>query len=167
MRPEKFRKYVCVYPETFDALVEALAPHPVFHIDSQNKQLPVDEQVALLLYRIGHYGNSAGQDKIHDIFGWGYGTVDLVTKRVLIACATSEEFRVATVKMPPPGRPARESAKDWVEEHSCAAWRDGWLMVDGTLVPLYAKPGLYGSPWFYRKSNYSVNVQASLLDFLY
>lgn len=31
----------------------------------------------------------------------------------------------------------KEQVKEWVEEHSCHSWRDGWCMVDGTLVPLY------------------------------
>ncbi|KAG2350051.1 hypothetical protein BDR05DRAFT_833981, partial [Suillus weaverae] len=52
-----------------------------------------------------------------------------------------------------------EQAKEWVEEASCPAWQHGWLMVDGTLVPLYQHPGFYGNTWFDRKSNYSMNVQ--------
>ena len=30
-----------------------------------------------------------------------------------------------------------ECAKAWVEGNSCPAWRDGWLMVDGTLVQTF------------------------------
>jgi hypothetical protein len=32
-------------------------------------------------------------------------------------------------------------------------------MVDGSLVPLYARPAFYGNVFFDRKSNYSMNVQ--------
>ncbi|KIY53655.1 hypothetical protein FISHEDRAFT_68686, partial [Fistulina hepatica ATCC 64428] len=54
---------------------------------------------------------------------------------------------------------AKERAKEWVESVSCPAWRDGWCMVDGTLVPLFRRPSFYGNTWFDRKSNYSLNVQ--------
>jgi hypothetical protein len=37
-------------------------------------------------------------------------------------------------------------------------------MVDGTLVPLFAKPAHYGAQFFDRKSNYLVGVQVSLLN---
>jgi hypothetical protein len=50
-------------------------------------------------------------------------------------------------------------AKEWVEENSCPAWRDGWLMVDGTLVPLAWRPGFFGNVFFDHKCNYSMNVQ--------
>ena len=36
-------------------------------------------------------------------------------------------------------------------------------MVDGTIVPLFMRPGLYGNVWFDRKSNYSMNVQVRAL----
>lgn len=32
-------------------------------------------------------------------------------------------------------------------------------MVDGTLIPLFEKPGHHGEAYFDRKSNYSLNVQ--------
>ena len=53
----------------------------------------------------------------------------------------------------------KAEAKDWVEKQSCLAWRNGWLMVDGTLVPLFRRPGYFGNVFFDRKSNYSLNVQ--------
>lgn len=34
----------------------------------------------------------------------------------------------------------REEAKEWAETQACYAWRRGWCMVDGTLIPLYSKP---------------------------
>jgi len=36
-------------------------------------------------------------------------------------------------------------------------------MVDGTLVPLYCRPGFFGNTWFDRKSNYSMNVSVILV----
>ncbi|KZP33765.1 hypothetical protein FIBSPDRAFT_881291 [Athelia psychrophila] len=90
--------------------------------------------------------------------GVGYGTVNLVTKRVMTAICR-EEFRRSTLHWPNDAE--KEAARAWVEENSCPGWRGGWLMVDGTLVPLYARPGFFGNTWFDRKSNYSMNVQST------
>jgi hypothetical protein len=54
-----------------------------------------------------------------------------------------------------------QEAKDWVEANSFPAWHKGWLMVDGTLIPMFQCPHHFGSAYFDRKSNYSENVQVS------
>ncbi len=38
----------------------------------------------------------------------------------------------------------------------------GSAMVDGTLVPLFEKPGGHGEGYYDRKGNYSLNVQGEL-----
>ncbi|KAK9342066.1 hypothetical protein V1522DRAFT_64322 [Lipomyces starkeyi] len=63
------------------------------------------------------------------------------------------------VKWPSPAE--REQYKQWVEDMSCAEWRDRWYMIDGTLVSIFARPHYYGDIFFDRKSNYSF-VQNSL-----
>jgi len=60
-----------------------------------------------------------------------------------------------------PNDAAREHAKAWVAENSCDAWRNEWLVVDGSLVPLYACPAFFGNVFFDCKSNYSLNVQVN------
>ena len=52
----------------------------------------------------------------------------------------------------------KAAALDWVEQVSCAAWRPGYCMVDGTLIPLFEKPGHFGEMFFDRKSNYSLSL---------
>ncbi|KAF8886891.1 hypothetical protein CPB84DRAFT_1749869 [Gymnopilus junonius] len=52
-----------------------------------------------------------------------------------------------------------EEAKEWVEANSCPSWCEGWLMVDGTLIPMFQRPHHFGSAYFDHKSNYSENVQ--------
>jgi hypothetical protein len=89
-------------------------------------------------------------------FGVGYGTVHLVTTRVMKATCTPR-FRAASVQWA--SGAVKEEAKQWVEGVSCPAWQNGWLMVDGILVPLFRRPGHFGNVWFDRKSNYSMNVQ--------
>ena len=118
--------------------------------------MPVAEQLAIALYRFGHYGNAASQMKIALWAGVGYETVSLVTSRVM-AATCSEHFRRSALRWT--CDEAKETAKAWVESASCPTWRDGWLMVDGSLVPLFMCPAFFGNTWFDRKSNYSLNVQ--------
>jgi hypothetical protein len=47
-----------------------------------------------------------------------------------------------------------------VEEHLCKAWQNGWCLVDGTLIPLFAQPYWFGESYFDRKCCYSLNMQA-------
>jgi len=35
-----------------------------------------------------------------------------------------------------PTEEEKETVKEWVHEHSCKAWQNGWCLVDGTLIPL-------------------------------
>lgn len=154
--PEIFRSYLRIYPACFDNLVAILAQDSVFNNNSSNPQMSVDRQLAIALYRFGHHGNAASTWKVALQFGVGFGTAILVTSRVMKACC-SEQFRTSALQWPDAG--TKETAKEWVEENSCPAWRDGWLMVDGTLIPLSRRPGFFGNVFFDRKSNYSMNVQ--------
>ena len=154
--PEIFRSYLRIDPTCFDDLVTVIRDDEVFQNNSNNPQMPVDEQVAIALYCFGHYGNAASTLKVALWAGVGFGTVPLVTKRVIKALC-SERFRRSALRWS--SNEAKAAAKAWVEESSCPAWRDGWLMVDGTLVPLFMRPAFFGNTWFDRKSNYSMNVQ--------
>jgi hypothetical protein len=88
--------------------------------------------------------------------GVGYGTVRLFTNQVMLAVC-KEKFCCSALRWA--DNDAKEKAKNWVADASCPAWQDGWLMVDGTLVPLFMRPGFYGNTWFDWKSNYSMNLQ--------
>ncbi|KAF8581346.1 hypothetical protein K439DRAFT_1654083 [Ramaria rubella] len=142
--PVIFRSFVCVTPATFDALVLKIQDDPVFHNNSPNPQIPVDNQLAVTLFRFSHFGNAASTQKVGLWAGVGYGTGSMMTA------------------LQWPDDEARECAKVWVEEQSCPMWRDGWLMVDGMSVPLYARPGFFGNSFFDRESNYSMNVQTHI-----
>lgn len=144
-RPEIFRSYLLIDPGCFDDLVNVLKDDPVFHNNSNNPQMPIDEQLAIALFRLGHYGNAASTLKIVLWAGVGFGTVPLVTNRVLKATC-SERFRESALRWSSPQ--AKEAAKAWVQDAFCPAWRDGWLMVDGILVPLFMRPGFFGNTFF-------------------
>ncbi|KAJ7443147.1 hypothetical protein FB451DRAFT_1190265 [Mycena latifolia] len=136
--PDIFRSYLRIDPACFDDLLAAIKDDDVFQNNSNNPQMPVAQQLVIALYRFGHYGNAASTMKVALQFGVGFGTIHLVTTRVIKATC-SERFRAASVQWA--SREAKETAKQWVGEVSCPAWRNGWLMVDGTLVPLFRRPG--------------------------
>lgn len=145
-----------VTPSTFDTLVERLANDPVSSNNSQNAQLAIEDQVAITLYRFGHDGNAVSLQCVAHWAGVGKGTVSLCTRRVMTALLRPD-FRNEAVRFPPAEE--KEEAKQWVKDHSCKAWRSGWCLVDGTLIPLAEKPNWYGESYFDRKSRYSMNVQ--------
>jgi hypothetical protein len=88
--------------------------------------------------------------------GLGFGTVPLVINSILYAVC-SDRFRKSALQWP--SDEAKTTAKQWVAEASCPKWGDGWLMVDGTLVPLHLRPSFFGNAFFDCKSNYLMNVQ--------
>lgn len=155
-RPDKFREDLRVDPHTFDRLVEKISSDSVFQNNSPNSQLPIDQQLAITLYRFGHNGNAAGLQNVANWAGVAKGTVLLATRRVMTAILRPG-FMKEAVRYPTPEE--KEAAKRWVHAHSCRAWRDGWCLVDGTLIPLYDRPFWYGESYFDRKCNYSLNIQ--------
>ncbi|KAF9562393.1 hypothetical protein CPC08DRAFT_634216 [Agrocybe pediades] len=155
-RPDHFRQELRVNPYTFDSIVNRIKDDPVFSNNSNNPQMPVEQQVAITLYRFGHFGNAASLDKVAKWAGYAKGTVHLATKRVMKA-VLRKDFIDEAVSLPTAEE--KEAAKEWVESRSCSGWRDGWCLVDGTLVPLFERPYWYGESYFDRKSNYSLNFQ--------
>jgi hypothetical protein len=155
-RPDLFRQELRLLPTTFDRLVKKLADDPVFVNGSNNAQMPVEDQLAIALFRFGHSGNAAGLQKVANWAGVGKGTVSLVTRRVMTA-VLCPEFMSEVVRMPTASE--KEKAKAWVQSHSCKGWRNGWCMVDGTLVALFDRPFWFGESYFDRKCNYSLNIQ--------
>jgi hypothetical protein len=155
-RPDYFREDLRVFPTTFDHIVTELSKHPIFQNNSPNSQMPIEDQVAITLYRFGHFGNAAGINKVARWSGYAKGTIFLATRRVLTAILSKEFMDIAVAL---PTNEEKEEAKQWVADHSCEGWRDGWCMVDGTLVPLFDKPFWYGESYFDRKCNYSLNIQ--------
>lgn len=157
-REDLFREQLRVTPETFDAIVEKISNDCVFQNDSQHPQMPVEQQLAIVLFRFGHDGNASGLQVVANWAGVGKGTVSLVTRRVITAILRPSFMRKG-VRFPTPAE--KEQAKRWVHKHSCKAWRGGWCLVDGTLVPLYEKPSWFGESYYDRKCRYSLNIQVS------
>ncbi len=84
-QPNLFRKAARMSSASFDALVLELERADVFHNQSNDTQMPVKRQVLIALKPFGAYGNGMS---LHDVAEWaaiGYATVDLITRRVIIA----------------------------------------------------------------------------------
>src|ERR1700720_2756449 len=158
-RPDQFREILRVNPATFDKIVDNIKGDPVFFNNSNNPQIPVEQQLAITLYQFGHDGNAASQAAVGRWAGGGKGSPSLHTKQVMTA-VLRRSFMKQAVRFPTVEEKVK--AKDWVEAHSCRAWRNGWLFVDGTLVPLFDRPHWYGESYFDRKCNYSLNIQVCL-----
>ncbi len=128
--------------------------HFVFISEGSASQLPIVHQLAIALFHFGHFRNAASVESIGQWAGVSAGMVVNATWRVMIAFLSLHDDIICW-----PSAREKEAAKKWVEAASCAAWRDGWVFVDRTLVPLAEKPAYYGEAYFNRKSNYSLNVQ--------
>ena len=72
-RPEIFRSYLHINPACFDDLVAVIQDDEVFQNNSNNPQMPVAEQLAIALFRFGHYGNATSTLKVALWAGVGYG----------------------------------------------------------------------------------------------
>jgi hypothetical protein len=147
-----------VSPDVFLVLLDLIEDHPIFQNDSNNAQAPVQVQLAVTLYRMGRYGNGASLEDIARFAGVSEGSVENFTERCFTAI---ESLHDAFVRLPT--REEKEAEKCWVDQRVGfqGTWREGWVMYDGTIVVLYAKPGLNGDAYFTRKANYGLNLQVS------
>lgn len=157
--PDRFCLNLRVSPSTFDTLLERIEDNPIFHNNSNNKQFPVMWQLAITLYRFGHYGNGASVQSVAQWAGVSEGVVVKCTRRVMTSVLALHDRVIRW-----PTTEEKEEAKTWVESESCDVWRNGYCFVDGTLIPLSQKPGLHGDAYFDRKSNYSLNLQVCFVS---
>ena len=158
--PNFFWQDLCVSPDTFDKIIEKIANHPVFFNNSNYPQSPVEDRLAITLFCFSHYRNAASLNRVRKWAGISKGLVKLATCRVMTV-VLSVDFMQDAVQLPMDKE--KKEAKVWVEEHSCKAWHNGWCLINGTFIPLYAQPFWYGESYFNHKCNYSLNIQVSHL----
>lgn len=125
----RFREMVRVNWNTFDIIINLIKDDDVFHGPNSWKQFPVEVQTAIVLYRLGCYGEGSSKGKMAKLFGVGDGgTIGIITKRVFKAiCNLKSNFLV-------------------------------WY-VDGTEIKLAEKPTVDPEAYFSRKNNYSLKLQ--------
>jgi hypothetical protein len=157
-RPTMFRSHARMSPTAFDALISFLRPLPEFYTNARTPQLPLESQALVTLKRFGSCGNAASVYQIAEWARIGQGTVDKVRRQVISAVLNSK-MKEQHIIWPEKDSAEREGAKKVVQDLLIPECRGGWCMINGTLVPLFAKPWYYGERFFDRKTNYSLNVQ--------
>ncbi|KDR82166.1 hypothetical protein GALMADRAFT_60335 [Galerina marginata CBS 339.88] len=129
---DRFINMLRVSPLVFETILTLIEEHPVFTNNSNNAQTPVEQQLAVTLFRLGRYGNGASVEDIAREAGCSEGSKEVEKKWM----DEHLGFR--------------------------GKWREGWLMYDGTIVVLYKKPGLNGDAYYTRKGNYGLNAQVRI-----
>jgi hypothetical protein len=94
--PSRFQKKLRVSPTVFDRLVELIENHEIFHNNSNVPQLPVPVQLAILLVRLGHYGNASAPEYVAQWAGVSVGTVINSTYRCFVAFLALHDEAVVT-----------------------------------------------------------------------
>ena len=106
-----FQSYLCIWPQTFNSLLDKICDDPVFHNNLENNQLSIDLQLAITPFHFGNYSNVVSIQKVGLWAGVGVGTVDLCTWRVMIVLC-SEHFHHITMAWP--NETNKEQAKECV-----------------------------------------------------
>ena len=76
---------LCVSAPIFDHILNQISIHPIFHNNSNNRQLLVAVQLAIFLFHVGHYGNAVALDYVAQWAGVSIGSVVNCTNRVMVA----------------------------------------------------------------------------------
>ena len=115
----------------------------------------------MTLFRMGRFGNAASLEDIAREAGCSEGSVEAYTDCCFQAIMSLHDMFVR-----PLTPEEKEQEKEWVDQHLGfkGLWREGWVMYDGTVVVLYAWPGLDGDAYYTRKCNYRLNLQVCLLS---
>ena len=157
----QYRRRVRIDPDTFDGIVNKIQGHKIFHNNSNTPQAPVKVQLAIFLFRAGHYGNAASPEAIGLWAGVSPGTVANCTNCVMLALLSLHDECIHF-----PTAEEQENAKAWVTAQVCPEWSDGYMMVDGTKFSLFQRPGLHGDTWFDKNRTYSLDCQVRFM-FIY
>ncbi|KAG7092066.1 hypothetical protein E1B28_008447 [Marasmius oreades] len=158
----QFEDLFQVSVHVFDVLLVLIEDHPIFHNNSNNPQAPVREQLQVLLYWMGRYGNGASITDVARISGILEGSVENFTDRCLTAIEALHDDFIH------PLTDEKEVEKQWIETHLDfgGLWCEGYMVYDGTIVVLHRKPALDGEGYYTRKANYGLNVQVCISDSL-
>ena len=149
---------LCVSLIVFDVIVQLIQNDPIFQNKSNHAQSPVDYQLAVTLYRMGCFGNATLLEDIVQMAGCSQGSVEAFTDCHFTAIESLHDQYVQQLS-----DDEKEQEKEWID-HAMGfkgLWHEGWVMYDGTIVVLYAKPGQQGDAYYTRKGNYGLNVQVS------
>ena len=83
-----------VTPLVFQTILTLIKEHPTFTNNSNNAQAPVEQQLAITLFRMGQYGNGASVEDIAQQAGCAEGSVENFTERCFTAIESLHDLFV-------------------------------------------------------------------------
>ena len=149
---QRFRTYFRLSRSTFSKLQDVLWAHacPIFLRRRGGVLLALDLELAITLYRLGHYGNACSVDAVADLFGISVSAVIKSTRRVVETLSM-----IAPEHIKWPGRSCRAASSRFAADgygfQGCIG------ATDGTTFPQTYQPALHPWSYFDRKSRYSLN----------
>ena len=151
----------CISPYVFSVILKLIKDHNIFCNHSNVPQSPIDFQLAVTLFRMGCFGNAASVIDVAQEAGCSPGSVEAFTEHCFTAIESLYNIFVWPLT-------ADKKEAVWIDAHMGfkGLWRDGWVMYDGTIIVLYAHPGLDGDAYYTQKSNYGLNLQVSPIFFM-
>jgi hypothetical protein len=118
-------------------LIHEIQNHAVFQNNSLNPQRAVWIQTIVALERFGCVGNGASVGKIARNMGFGYGTVDLYTRRVIEALLSLDTKYIKW----PSQRRRREISSTILEKYGIP---NAVGIIDGTHINFSRRPSIDG-----------------------
>ncbi|SAM74956.1 uncharacterized protein UBRO_21054 [Ustilago bromivora] len=122
----------------------------------------VQEILLVALYRLGHSGNGGGECDAALQCGCSVGSIVAYTNHTITGLLelNNEVMQFASEE-------ERKHAAAWVcNTTGVEEWGKGWLVVNGTHVPLAWKPGVHSQEHFCYKGFHSMNVALVILPHL-
>ena len=158
-----FHGLVHMSPEAFNNLAIRLQQTEAFWwnysssgVMSLNK---VQEILSVALYRLGHSGNGGGECDAALQCGCGVGSIVGYTNHTVAGL-----LKLNNKVMQFASEGERQHASAWVcNTTGVEEWGMGWLVVDGTHIPLAWKPGVLSREHFCYKGFHSINVALVIL----
>ncbi|KAH9833263.1 uncharacterized protein C8Q71DRAFT_875816, partial [Rhodofomes roseus] len=139
-------------PDAFWEDVDAIKDHHIFQNNSNNRQMEVELQLAIHLYRAGRYGTGAVGSEIAYWAGVSLGTIYNCSRRCMIALLSLHDDAIVFRD-----EAQVEGAKACAEKKAgTETWRNGFLSADGTPIKLFTRPGWFGNDFYGKDKIYAL-----------
>ncbi|KAE8180371.1 hypothetical protein CF335_g9275, partial [Tilletia laevis] len=152
---QRYRQLVRMEPAAFHHIVSRLREHSIFN-PKYGKPAPIEDQVAIAFFRLGHDGNGASIGNTAELCAFSEGSVVNYTRKTVQAlCSLKKSVLCWASEL------EKQDSKQWVEDRcGVKKWRDGYASVDGVHIVCAWAPGLDGGDSFLnRKRRFSFNIQ--------
>ncbi|XP_021949503.1 protein ANTAGONIST OF LIKE HETEROCHROMATIN PROTEIN 1-like [Folsomia candida] len=141
----RFKKYLRVTRFDFGRILEMIRCHSVFQ-EVTKKQIPIEKQLAIALYKFGTNGTASGVGNVAALFGVGDGGTVMMSallhlKNDWIKWPSQEDRKVIENSME-------------AELPKCIGY------IDGSHINLEESPNTDPESYFDRKQNYFIQLQA-------